>query len=66
VLAAVAAQGGCAVAALQGRVAALLGVAQDAQLRRAVEDALGLLVVTGAVDEIGGHLVLTIRARAAV
>lgn len=66
VLAAVAAPGGCAVAALHDRVAALLGVARDARLGRDVEGALGLLVVTGAVDEVGGRLVLTLRARAAV
>jgi hypothetical protein len=54
------------VAALHDRVAALLGVARDARLGRDVEGALGLLVVTGAVDEVGGRLVLTLRARAAV
>jgi hypothetical protein len=66
VLAAVAAPGGCAVGALHPRAASLLGVAEGPRFRRAVEDALGLLVVTGAVDEVGGRLVLTLGARAAV
>jgi hypothetical protein len=65
VLAAVAAPGGCPAGALHARVASLLGRGEEAS-GRDVESALGLLLVTGAVDEVGGRLVLTLGARVAV
>lgn len=59
VLAAVARPGGCAPAALADRVAANLGRPVTQELRRRVDGALGLLIVRGAVDEMGGLLFLT-------
>ncbi len=66
VLAAVAAPGGCPPAHLAGRVAANLGRPLTQDLRRAVDGSLGLLIVRGAVDELGGALFLGSGARAAV
>lgn len=65
VLAAVAAAGGCPVGALHARVASLLGRGEAAS-GRDVESALGLLLVTGVVDEVGGRIVLALGARVAV
>jgi hypothetical protein len=63
VLAAAAAPGGCPAGALHARVAQLLG-RTEGEIGREVESALGLLIVTGAVDEIGGRLVPALGARA--
>ena len=64
-LAAVARPGGLEVHGLEAAVAAQLG-SGGPDLRRRVEGALGLLIATGHVDEIGGRLVLTLGAREAV
>jgi len=66
VLAAAAMPGGCPVAGVEAAVAAHLGLAPGPRLRRRVERALGLLVVTGWVDEAGGRLVAAAGARRAV
>lgn len=66
VLAAVAAPGGCRPADLAPRVAANLGCPLTDGLRRRIDGALGLLIVRGAVDELGGLLFLTCGVRAAV
>jgi hypothetical protein len=63
VLAAAAAPGGCPAGALHARVVQLLG-RTEGEIGREVESALGLLIVTGAVDEIGGRLVPALGARA--
>jgi hypothetical protein len=53
-----AAASGCRVRDLESCVAGHLGVPAGRGLRRRVEAALGLLIVTGRVDEAGGRLTL--------
>ncbi|HMM48722.1 MAG TPA: hypothetical protein PKE32_03805 [Miltoncostaeaceae bacterium] len=66
VLAAAAAPGGCPSVALQGRVCDLLGVTVSPPVNAAIQAALGVLIVTGAVDERDGRLVMALGVRTAV
>lgn len=66
VLAAVAAPGGCSRDDLMSAVCAALAVDSDQALARRIERALGLLFVTGHVDELGGRLVIRFGLSAAV
>ncbi len=58
VLAAAGMPGGCAVADLPATVAAHLGRTPTPALAERVHAGLGLLIAMGAVDEVGGRLVL--------
>jgi hypothetical protein len=66
VLAAVAVPGGCPAGWLTAAVARRLAVADDAGLRRRVEGALGLLMVTGHVEDTESRLVIAAAVRQAV
>ena len=65
VLAAAGMPGGCAVTDLSETVAAHLGRTATPALAERVHAGLGLLIAMGAVDELGGRVVLSLGARAA-